>query len=82
MSQDIQSMMEQLSENEFLLPVGYQDAEGVIHRVVKLKPMTGHTEEAISDPKVRDNGGKLMTELFFGVMESLGTVRKLNKETL
>lgn len=82
MSNNIKSMMEQLSENEFLLPVGYQDAEGVLHRVIKLKPMTGHTEEAISDPKVRDNGGKMMTELFFGVIESLGSVRKLNREVI
>lgn len=74
--------MEQLGEDEFLLPVGYTDSEGVLHRTVKLRPMTGLTEEAISDPKVRDNGGKLITELFYSVIEGIGSVRKVNKEII
>lgn len=82
MTENIKSIMEQLEVNEFLLPVGYTDGEGVLHRTVKLKPMTGETEEAIADPKVRDNGGKLITELLFSVVEKVGTVKKVNREIL
>jgi len=82
MSENIKSIMEQLGEGEFLLPVGYTDSEGVLHRIVKLRPMTGETEEAIADPKVRDNGGKLITELFFSVIESIGSVKKVTREVI
>jgi hypothetical protein len=82
MSENIKSIMEQLGEGEFLLPVGYVDGEGVLHRTVTLRPMTGETEEAIADPKVRDNAGKMLTELFFSVVDKLGAVKKVNKEVL
>lgn len=82
MSENIKSILESLGEDEFLLPVGYTDAEGVLHRNISLVPMTGETEEAIADPKVRDNGGKMITELLFSIVDKLGTVKKVNKEVL
>ena len=62
MSENIKTIMEGLGENEFILPVGYKDMDGVVHRTVTLRPMTGETEEAIADPKIRDNGGKIITD--------------------
>lgn len=71
-----------LEENEFRLPVGFVDSEGRLHETIKLRPMTGETEEAIADPKVRDNGGKLVTELIFSVTERVGAVKKVNKDVI
>lgn len=82
MLNNIQDIMQQLGEKEFYLPVGYTDVEGTLHRRVKLTPMTGDTEEAIANPKLRDNVGKMITELLFSVVTDLGTVKKLNREVI
>lgn len=82
MSENIKTIMEGLGENEFVLPVGYKDGDGVIHRTITLTPMTGETEEAIADPKVRDNGGKIITALLESVTEGIGTVPRVTKEVI
>ena len=82
MKENIQASLEQLEDDEFLLTVGYTDAEGVVHRRVKLTPMTGESEEMMADAKVRDNAGKMITELLFSVIEELGTVKKGNREVI
>ena len=82
MNKNIQTMVETLEDNEFLLPVGYTDSDGNVHRRGTLRPMTGETEEAIADPKVRDNGGKVITELLYSVVESLGTLPRINKDVI
>lgn len=71
-----------LDDNEFVLPVGIIDESGCLHKTVKLRPMTGETEEAIADPKVRDNGGKIVTELLYSVIESIGTLPKVNRDMI
>lgn len=71
-----------IDENTFKLPVGYIDSEGNLHDKVVLKPMTGLVEERMSDPKIKNNGGKIMTELIFGVIESLGTLPRITKEVV
>jgi hypothetical protein len=82
MSENIKTMMEGLGENEFILPVGYKDSDGVVHRTVTLIPMTGETEEAIADPKVRDNGGKIITSLLESVVEKVGTLPRVTKDII
>lgn len=71
-----------LETGEFTLPVGYTDENGRVHTLVKLKPMTGAVEEAMSDPKVRENGGKVVTELILGVIESLGSLKKVTRDVV
>ena len=71
-----------LGENKFKLPIGYKDDEGVVHKIVQLKPIDGFTEEAMDEPKVKDNGAKVITELLNGIMIKLGSIKlsKNNKE--
>lgn len=71
-----------LEEDEFRLPVGFIDSEGRFINTIKLRPMTGETDEAIASPKVRDNGGKLVTELIYSVTERLGNSEKVNKDQI
>jgi len=82
MSENIKTIMDGLGENEFILPVGYKDEDGVVHRTVTLRPMTGETEEAIADPKIRDNGGKIITALLESVIEKIGTLPRVTKDTI
>jgi hypothetical protein len=67
-----------LDTDEFELPIGIE-INGEFHKTVKLKEMTGKVEEAIADSKVRNNGGKVITEAINGVIEQLGSLKKHNK---
>lgn len=69
----------ELGENQFYLPIGIETEDG-IKRVVTLKPMTGETEEAIGDSKVAQNAGKVITELLYGVIESIDGIPKVTKD--
>lgn len=80
--QDEPTIKEVLEENEFELPIGFTDADGVLHKTVKLREMTGEVDEAIGDAKVRTNVGKVTTEALYGVVESIGTMRKHSKDTV
>jgi hypothetical protein len=82
MNSNIKSMLAGLEDNQCILPVGYVDDEGVLQREVTLAPMTGETEEAIGDPKIKDNAGKIVTELLNGVITKFGTMRKVNKDVI
>ena len=68
-----------LADNEFELPVGYVDKEGTLHKTFKLREMTGEVDEAIADKKVRTNAGKIVTETIYGVLESIGTLKRLDR---
>lgn len=80
MNQDMQLLIENLEEREYLLPVGYLDSDGTLHRKIKLKIMTGEMEEAIGQKKFRANGGKLITELIFQITEKIGDLPKVNRD--
>lgn len=79
---DERTIKEVLDDNEFELPVGYVDGDGVLHKTAKLQEMTGEVDEAIADQKVRTNAGKMVTEALNGVVTNLGTMRKHNKDTI
>lgn len=63
---------------EVTLPIGLTDGEGVTHRDVVLRKMTGREEAILADRKLQRNGGKLVTELLascivrFGELEAGG----------
>lgn len=69
-----------LDDNTFILPVGYKDSEGIVHKTVTLRPMMGEVEEAMADPKVKNNGGKIITELCFGIITEIGSLKKVTKD--
>ena len=71
-----------LEENEFELPIGYIDRDGTLHKTFKLREMTGEVDEAIADKKVRTNAGKIVTELIYGVVESIGTLPRLDRNII
>jgi len=59
---------------EVTLPIGYTDAEGVVHRQAVLRKMTGREEAILADRKYQRNGGKLVTELLHSCVTRLGSL--------
>ena len=70
---DLRTETHALAAGEYPLVVGYRDAEEVLFDVVKLTPLTGRTEEAISDKAIRSNFGKQHTALIAGIVVNLRT---------
>ena len=61
-----------LQEFEALLPVGYTDGSGVVHRQAVLHKMTGHEEKLLYDWNL--SAGELVTELICGCLVRLGDI--------
>lgn len=78
----LDSIKETLAEDEVLLPVGIKDKDGNLQRIAKIKPMTGYTEEKISEPNVVKNSAKLITVLLTDIVESIGTIKNVNDSVI
>lgn len=69
-------MARQLRTAEFDLPTGYVDPEGVVHKRVVVSELTGVDEELITDKKIANNGGKIITALLENKIVSIGDIKK------
>ena len=69
-------------ESEFILPIGYTDDEGKIHRTVILRKMTGKEEAILADRRNQRNGGRLVTELIHSCLVRLGDMPKNGSSTV
>lgn len=68
-----------MTEFEFDLPKGYQDAQGVLHKHGTMRLATAADEILpLRDPRVVQNPGYLTIILLSRVITSLGTVPKLD----
>ena len=63
-------------EFEFELPIGYEDADGQVHRTAMLRKMTGRDEAVMADKRSRANGARMITELLAGCLVRLGSIEK------
>jgi hypothetical protein len=62
-----------------VLPVGYiEEGNGRVHGGATLRKMTGNEEALLADPKLRSNGGKLITALLGSCVTALEEVEKIN----
>ncbi|MBD2896956.1 hypothetical protein amrb99_59090 [Actinomadura sp. RB99] len=61
-------------EFEFELPVGFEDADGQIHRTAVLRKMTGRDEAVLADRRHRANGARMISELLGNCLVRLGTL--------
>lgn len=66
------------TEFDFVLPRGYVDQSGVVHREGTMRLATAMDELApLRDPRVRNNEGYLIIILLTQVITSLGTLTRL-----
>jgi hypothetical protein len=63
-------------EFEFTLPIGYEDADGQVHRAAVLRKMTGRDEALMAEKRNRTNGARMITELLGSCLLRLGTVER------
>ena len=63
-------------EFAFELPVGFEDADGLVHREAVLRKMTGRDEAVMADKRNRSNGARMITELLGNCLVRLGGIER------
>ncbi|MEZ0471130.1 hypothetical protein [Luteimonas salinilitoris] len=70
-------------EFPFVLPSGYTDDEGVVHREGNMRLATAYDEIApLNDARVRNNPGYLVIILLSRVINKLGGLRHINTRVM
>jgi len=71
------------TEYEFSLPIGYQDAEGTLHREGTMRLGTAADEILpLKDPRVQGNQAYLIIILLSRVVTRLGSVAHINPKVI
>lgn len=79
----VEPQVSHLAEFPFLLPHGYRDAEGTLHREGRMRMSTGFDELApLKDPRVQANPGYLVIILLSRVITKLGGVEFINPKLI
>jgi len=66
-------------EYDFVLPKGYVDDEGTLHREGKMRLATAADEiQPLRDPRVKDNPEYLIVTILARVVTKLGAVQNIN----
>jgi hypothetical protein len=66
-------------EIEVTLPIGVEGPNGVVHRTVALRKMTGREEALLADPANQRNGGRLVTGLLTSCITSVGGLETVDR---
>jgi hypothetical protein len=67
---------------ETTLPIGYEDADGRLHRTAVLRKMTGRDEAIIADKAHRGNAARMMTELLASCVVRLGSIERPTRQVI
>jgi hypothetical protein len=67
---------------EVELPVGHVDDDGRLHKLATLRKMTGHEEALLGDRKLRQNGGRLVTEVLSSCVKKLGELEPVTPQVI
>jgi hypothetical protein len=71
------------TEHPFMLPVGFQDAEGTLHREGTMRLATAADEILpLRDPRVQSNQAYLIVILLSRVITRLGSIETVNPKTI
>jgi len=71
------------TEFPILLPCGYVDADGTLHREGLMRMATAHDEIApLKDPRVQSNPGYLVLILLSRVVTRLGTLEQITPKVI
>jgi hypothetical protein len=71
------------TEFPFILPIGYQDPEGDLHREGVMRMATAFDEIApLRDPRVHGNAAYLLIILLSRVITRLGALEQVNPKTI
>ena len=67
-------------EFQVLLPIGYADPSGRVHRRAVIRKMRGHEEALLYDPSL--TAGQLVTELIRGCLVRLGDLETIDSDVV
>jgi hypothetical protein len=71
------------TEFDFVLPKGFVDGQGVVHREGRMRLATAMDEiTPLRDPRVRSNEAYLVVILLSQVITRLGTLSRVTPETI
>jgi hypothetical protein len=70
-----ETIKETIAAAPMLLPGGYIDDNGQCHKEIEINEITGRDEEAIANPNLQGNGGKIITALLSGTVTKIGSVK-------
>ena len=71
------------TEFEFTLPIGFQDADGTLHREGTMRLATAADEILpLRDPRVQSNDAYLVIILFSRVITQLGSLDQVNPKVI
>lgn len=73
-------MQPQQREFDVVLPIGYEDEDGTVHRHGRIRKMRGHEEALLYDPSL--NPARLVTELIRRCLVRLGDFEPVDAETV
>lgn len=63
------------------LPVGFTDDDGTRHIDARIRKLTGNEEAILADPRLRQNTGKLVTELLASAVRQIEGIDKVGPKT-
>jgi hypothetical protein len=72
----------QIGKDTFLLPGGYVDQSGTLHREVQLAPLTGHEEYFLADLDARTCSATAITELLTRCVRRIGSLTEINVQLI
>ncbi len=75
----IEKLLGEIDIKNLELPIGYVE-DGVVYKKCSIKEMDGFVEEAMLEPKIRENSGKMITELVFGILENIEGIPRINRD--
>lgn len=73
-----QSQTERPAQGVFILPGGYCDDEGVVHREVQLEPLTGHDEDFLAKAGSNTFVVEVVTGLLSRCLKRVGLLENIN----
>ncbi len=69
------------SGHEVTLPVGFTGEDGTRHVKARIRKLTGNEEAILADPRLRQNTGKLVTELLASAVREIDGLDRVGAKT-
>src|SRR3954469_40977 len=69
-------------EETVMLPVGARDDDGEVVDALTVRMLTGNEEALLLEPRLRQNGGKLVTALLASCPRTADGTRRVSSETV
>lgn len=77
-----EELRKSMGANQYVLPIGLRNEDGTVCRVVTMRPMTGKTEEILTDNKNRENPIRALIDVIADVVVSIEGVPRVTRDVI